>query len=193
MFSKLKYPDSLINSTIAHFVTSVTSRDMIPTPQTNNIHWVVLPFKDQRSADIVKKHLSDLSNKIDHILQSVFRSHKLGDDLKVQEPKPPVINQQCVVYNFVCDLYDADYVGYTSCHLDQCIDEHWFSAIGKHLKNDHQVDTIGDLTSNFTILKKCQGKVDCLIFEMLWIHKKKPSLNTQSDSIHAKLFDCLTQ
>ena len=34
MFSKLKYPDSLINSTIAHFVTSVTSRDTLPTPQT---------------------------------------------------------------------------------------------------------------------------------------------------------------
>ena len=58
-FSKLKYPDSLINTTIAHFVTSVTSRDMLPTPQTENIHWIVLPFKDQRSADIVKKHLSD--------------------------------------------------------------------------------------------------------------------------------------
>ena len=85
--------------------------------------------------------------------------------VKVQEPKPPVINQQCVVYNFVCDLCDADYVGYTS----------------------------RDLTSNFTILKKCQGKFDCLIFEMLWIRNKKPSLNTQSDSIGAKLFDCLTQ
>ena len=30
VFSKLKYPDSLINSTIAHFVTSVTSQDTIP-------------------------------------------------------------------------------------------------------------------------------------------------------------------
>ena len=99
-----------------------------------------------------------------------------------------MINQQCVVYNFVCDLCDGDYVGYTSCHLHQHIDEYQFSAIGKHLKNDHQVDTIGDLTSNFTILTKCQGKLDCLIFEMLWIRKKKPSLNTQLDSIRAKLF-----
>ena len=84
MFSKLKYTDSLINSTIAHFVTSVTSRDTIRTPQTDNIHRIVLLFKDQRSADIVKKHLSDLSNKIDHILQPVFRSRKLGDDLKAK-------------------------------------------------------------------------------------------------------------
>ena len=137
MFSKLKYADSLINSTIAHFVTSVTSRDTLRTPQIENIHRIVLPFKDQRSADIVKKHLSDLSNKIDHILQPVFRSRKLCDDLKVQEPKPPVINQQCVVYHFVCDLCDADYVGYTNRHLHQRIDEHRFFAIGKHLKNNH--------------------------------------------------------
>ena len=188
MFYKLKYPDSLINSTIAHFVTSVTLRDTLPTPQTKNIHRIVLPFKDQRSADIVKKHLSDLSNKIDHILQPVFRSRKFGDDLKVQEPKPPLSNQQCVVNHFVCDLCDADYVGSTSRHLYQRIDEHRFSAIGKHLKNNHQVDTIGDLTSNFTILKKCQGTLDFLIFEMLWIRKKKPSLHAQSDSIRAKLF-----
>ena len=186
MFSKLKYPDALINSTTAHFVTSVTSRDTIPTPQTDNIHLIVLPFKDQRSTDIVKKHLSDLSNKIDYI--PIFKSRKLGDDLKVQEPKPPVINQQCVVYSFVGDLCDADYVGYTSRHLHQRIDEHRFSAIEKHLKNDYQVDTIGDLTSNFTILKKRQGKLDYLIFEMLWIRKNKPSLNTQSDCIRAKLF-----
>ena len=105
-----------------NFVTSVTSRDTLPTPQTENIHRIVLPFKDQRSADIVKKHLSELSNKIDHILQPVFSSRKLGDDLKVQEPKPPLINQQCVVYHFVCDLCDADYVGYTSRQLHQRID-----------------------------------------------------------------------
>ena len=47
-------------STIAHFVTSVTSLATLPTPQTENIHRIVLPFKDQRSADMVKKHLSDL-------------------------------------------------------------------------------------------------------------------------------------
>ena len=67
------------------------------------------------------------------ILQPVFRSRKLGDDLKVQEPKPPVINQQCVLYNFVCDLCDADYVGYTSRHLHQRIDEHRFSSFSLNL------------------------------------------------------------
>ena len=101
------------------------------------------------------------------------------------EPKPPIFSQQCVVYNYKCDMCDAEYVGYTSRHLHQRIDEHRYSAIGKHLKNDHGLETIGDLTNNFSVLKKCNGKLDCLIHEMIFIKKKRPCLNTQSDSILA--------
>jgi len=49
-------------------------------------------------------------------------------------------------------------------------------------------DSIGELTNNFSVLKKCNGKLDCLIYEMLFIKKKRLCLNTQSDSIRAKLF-----
>ena len=42
--------------------------------------------------------------------------------------------------------------------------------------------------SHFKILRKGQGKFDCLVFEMLYIKKFKPNLNVQSDSIRAKLF-----
>ena len=35
--------------------------------------------------------------------------HKGG----LRENKPPLVNQQCVVYNFQCNLCDAGYVGYT--------------------------------------------------------------------------------
>ena len=136
----------------------------------------------------VKKQLSDLSNKIDHTLQPVFKSRKICEDLKMCEPKPTIISQQCVVYNYKCDLCDAEYVGYTSRHLHQRIDEHRYSAIGKHLKNDHRLEIIGDLTNNFSVLKKCNGKLDCLIYEMLFIKKIRPCLNAQSDSIRAKLF-----
>ena len=107
---------------------------------------------------------------------------------KMREPKSPSVNQQCVVHNYQCDLCDAEYVGYTSRHLHQRIDDPRFSAIGKHLKNDHGIKTVGDLNNNFSVLKKCGGKLDCLIYEMLFIKKKKPKLNTQSDSIRAKLF-----
>lgn len=66
-----------------------------------------------------KKILSDLlpkSNKINHTLQPVFKSHKISEDLKMCEPKPPLISQQCIVYNYQCDLWDAEYVGLTLAH-----------------------------------------------------------------------------
>ena len=40
----------------------------------------------------------------------------------------------------------------------------------------------------FSVLKKCRSKFDCLFFEMLFIRELNPELNTQKDSIRAKLF-----
>lgn len=45
-----------------------------------------------------------------------------------------------------------------------------------------------DMYREFKILKKCQRKFDCLIYEMLFIKELKPTLNKQSDSIHVQLF-----
>ena len=45
-----------------------------------------------------------------------------------------------------------------------------------------------DLAKMFSVLKKCQGKLDCLIQEMLFIQERKLKLNTQSDSLCAKVF-----
>ena len=60
----------------------------------NAFHRVVLPYKDQKSADAVKKQLSDLSKEIDHTLQPAFKSRKICEDLKMCEPKPSIISQQ---------------------------------------------------------------------------------------------------
>ena len=40
----------------------------------------------------------------------------------------------------------------------------------------------------FSVLRKCRLKFDCLIFEMLFMKELKPGLNTQKDSVRAKLF-----
>ena len=39
----------------------------------------------------------------------------------------------------------------------------------------------------FSILKNCRSNLDGLIFEVLFIKESSPVLNTQKDSIHAKL------
>ena len=157
--------------------------------QTDDVVRIVLPFRDQQSANVLRKQLGALSRKINIAIEPVFKSHKLQDEFRSNEPKPNIINQQCVVYEFQCPLCDARYVGYTTRHLFQRIEEHRLqsSSIGKHLKSHHPVET-AELTSHFKILKKCRGKLECLIFEMLLIKELNPSLNKQSDSIKAKVF-----
>ena len=148
-----------------------------------------MPFKDQNSAEFVKKQLKDLSLKVNKTIQPVFTSRKLEQELKVKEAKPLIINQQCVVYKFQCDLCDEGYVGYTCGHLHNRVKGHkqQSSAIAKHYKNAH--GTIPqDLLKRFEVLKKCKNKFDCLVYEMLFIRTLKPSLNVQTDSIRAKVF-----
>ena len=70
-------------------------------------------------------------------------------------------------------------------HVDE--HRHTSSSIGKHFHDKHS-STPDDLTTNFTILKKCNNKFDCLIYEMFFINKLRPSLNIQCDSIRAKVF-----
>lgn len=119
-----------------------------------------------------------------HNADIVFKRFK---NLKVTESKPSLVNQQCVVYEYQCNSCDSNYIGYTSRHLHLRIEEHKYSVIGKHLKDKHNQRPT-NLQEHFTILKKCHGKFECLIYEMLLIRKKRPTLNTQNESIPAKLF-----
>ena len=108
-------------------------------------------------------------------------SKKLGQDLKPKEIKPSIVSKGCVVYHFLCDLCDADYVGYTARHLHQRIAEHKNSAIGRHFLEAHGNNN-RLIENQFTVLRKCQNKFDCLVFEMLFIKNLEPSFNTQTET-----------
>ena len=143
VFSQLKYPKHLVNSTIKSFVDSKVcdqQQPSSPSQETDDTIRVVVPFKDQISADIVRKQLKDLSLKVHTTMQPVFVSRKFEQERNVRESKPPIVNQQCVVYGFQCDLCDAGYVGYTRGHLHNRVKGHkqQSSAIAKHYKNTGQ-------------------------------------------------------
>ena len=93
-----------------------------------------------------------------------------------------IVSQQCVVYEFGCDLGDADYVGYSARH-PQRIAEHKYSAISKHFLENHGEKNEGQ----FRVLKKCHGKFDCLFHEMLLTKELMPRLSSKSYSFSAKL------
>ena len=128
-------------------------------------------------------------------LQPIYTSKKIEDTLRVKEDKPAVVNQQCLVYKFKCSLCDAEYVGYTKRHLHQRISEHSrktssiYKHLDQHVKNDGcDNKIINEIDNNFSILRKCLNKQDCLIYEMLYIRSLCPALNVQADSIRAKVF-----
>ena len=109
MLSHLDYTRSLIESVISNCISRNPSISIAErNTDESNIVTTSLPFKDQVSANAVRRQLRDLSHKIDRTLKSVFKSKKLQQDLKRKEAKPSIVNQQCVVYHFVCDLCDAN-------------------------------------------------------------------------------------
>jgi len=95
----------------------------LPSPPQDNTIRVILPFKNQESANIVQKRLNNLNSKNQTTLRPVFVSRKLNQDLQVREAKPAIVNQQCVLYQFKCNC-DAGYVGYTRGHLQERVDGH---------------------------------------------------------------------
>ena len=121
-------------------------------------------------------------------LSSAWRYfHGECERLKVREDKPPLVSQQCVVCSFQCGLCDAGYVGFTCRHLHQRVEEHKGSAIGNHLREQHDMEP-EDIAQSFRILRKCRNKFEYLIFLRFLIKELKPTLNKQCDSIRTKLF-----
>ena len=148
----------------------------------------MLLFKGQCSANYVKQQLNNLSSKLNVTVQPVFVSPKLEQQLKRHKIKPPIVNQQCIVYEFKCNLCDAGYVDYTRGHLQGEGHTRKSFSIYKHYNLQHNSEMPERFIEQFHIIEKCSGKFNCLVKEMLYIRMRKPTLNVQTDSIRAKMF-----
>ena len=145
---------------------------------------IVLPCKEQKSANVVRKQLADHSRKINVDISSVYTSRKIKDGIKVREDKPPLVSQQSEVHSFQCGLCDAGYVGITCRHLHQRIEEHKGTAIENHFREKHDMEP-EDIAQSFRILSKCQNKFDCLIFEMFFVIVMLTFLDSKQSVKHA--------
>ena len=77
MFSKLRYPKTLVDSTINKF-SQEPDKEIHTVPSVDPSVYIVLPFKDQRTADRVRKDIYSLGAKIDVNVKRVFTSRKLS-------------------------------------------------------------------------------------------------------------------
>ena len=92
-------------------------------------------------------------------MQPIFTSEKIVDDLTVTELKFLLVNQ------FRCGLWDTKYIGYTRRYLPQRVKEHKHSVIGKHNLRP------SNLRNSKYLTEKCRDKLECFIFQMLFIQK----------------------
>ena len=66
---KLKYPEKLIDSAINRLQHPP---DQVTTPSYSAV-WIIMPYKNQKSADAVRRQLCDLGVKINQQLASVHK------------------------------------------------------------------------------------------------------------------------
>ena len=87
IFHNLKYPKPLVETTIKRFVERrVSIQEPCPSSDVpSETVRVVLPFKDQSSANYVKQQLNYLSSKLNVTVLPVFVSPKLEQQLKRHE------------------------------------------------------------------------------------------------------------
>ena len=74
LFNRLKYPPRLVDSTIFTLLISTQYKAANQEPESSKqkVVRIALPFKDQKSADLVKKQLANLSNVIGTKVQPVY-------------------------------------------------------------------------------------------------------------------------
>ena len=80
VFSRVKFPEHLINCTIKSFVDlkAYDQQQLLsPSKETDDTVRAILPFRDQISADIGRKQLKELNLKVHTTIQPVFVSRKM--------------------------------------------------------------------------------------------------------------------
>ena len=80
----------MINSVINMLINDCSTFDSSSKSTDDVTLWTKIPFKDQRSADTVRKQMTDLGSKIGIYLKTVFTSKKLEMALNHREKKPTV-------------------------------------------------------------------------------------------------------
>jgi len=101
---------TLVENTIRHFIEMKVTENVCSKQQVSDKDdpiRIVLLFKDEKSVNAVRYQLGYLSWKIDAVVQPVHTSQKIKGQCKPKEHKPPIVNQQNIVFiitNVICAI-----------------------------------------------------------------------------------------
>ena len=140
---------------------------------------IVLPFKDHKFANAVRRQLADLSTQ--------FERSNMNLEWKKANHLLWINNALCIIFSVTCLMCVMQVMSITPPDT--------FNSVLKDTRVNSRQPTQRAAQYGpslhcccFNILRKCQNKLVCLIFETLFIKELKPNLNKQCDSIRAKLF-----
>ena len=106
IFLNLDYPFKLINSAINKFLRNIGNADAAKNTRddSSTTIMVLLPFKDQKSANSVKKQMQILSAILVSKLNPFFRPGRLAkySPLKRRSPLLSTINAWSTNFNVIC-------------------------------------------------------------------------------------------
>ena len=172
-FSRLHYPETLVENTIRHFIELKVTEDVRAKQQVSDEHdaliRIVLPVKARKSANVVRHQLGDLSRKIDVDVQLFTQVRRSKDNSSRKNNKLQLLINKTlfIIISVVCVLQTM-----SASRADRYIDV-WRNTSYQQSGKDEHVKDPETREIILKILEKCRSKPDCLIFEMLFILELK--------------------
>ena len=193
-FQNNSYPLYLIENCVSKFLNGIFEPKTNVETNQDNVCYVKLPFYGylsyvvrRRLNQLVKTHLPDTTFRF------VFTNPYTIKSFFPHKDKVPENLMSSVVYQYTCSACKCRYLGMTLRTLRLRVAEHKgisprtgckitspsFSPIRSHC-----ADMNHDLNSeDFKVLKQARHPGDIRILEALLIHKMKPELNGQTNSL----------
>ena len=140
-----------------------------------------IPYVGKPSFSLSTKMKRLVTKEFDADLRTIYYTEKVGNYFSLKDPiLLPILPK--VVYQYTCSSdSNVNYIGFTNRSLGERVKEHLRggTAISDHISSCEDCLKQKITIENFKILKKCQTNVEAMIYEAIFIKRKKPSLNHQ--------------
>ena len=144
---------------------------------------LTLPYIGKETVRLGRRLKKSFMEAVSVDLQIVYKNCKVGECFSLKDQTPPLFAPN-VVYRFQCSVDGGtSYIGVTTRQLCARIVEHLSpkqqSAVQAHLAECSDCCNVTNISSLFTILKRCRNEREAQAMEVMLITKLNPSLNIQ--------------
>ena len=192
------YPDTLLDKLIAAFFNRICSSKPTNTKETDSL-LLVLPYLGKYTKQLQKKIKQTLSDNLPNIQVRIVNraSTRLSSLFRFKDRIPKYLSSG-IVYKYTCSGCSSTYIGETVRHAKRRFEEHMGksaltgkplacpppTAISEHTKTCGATPT----TDDFVIIGREGCEQLLRVKESLFIHRDRPVLNIQGQSIKLNLF-----